>query len=448
MSRPNLRQPTLARRLALLVCAGMAAVWLVAVAAMALILRQEQAELYDQQLKVSAEALLPVLARGAVPPTAPESTAAISAAHGNPDVSPVWRMIDTAGTVRAVSALADQAAFPAAPHPGAVQRTNTHMVYSTAPGPGGLILQFADPLAERREAWRESFLAFLLPMLALLPLAYLAGGWITGLALRPLDALRAEMAGRDSRALTALDPASHPAELGAIVVTLNGFMARLSQALAGERAFATNAAHELRTPVAVALAQVQRLARETEDPGALARIAAVEAALARMARLVTRLLQLARAEAGIGPGAGLDAAAILPHVIRDLGTGAGRVDLALPDAPVWTAMDADALAILAGNLIENALLHGPASGRVTVVLEAGGRLAVRNPGPALPLDRLRAATERFARRGGGGLGLGLHIAAQIAEQAGSRLELHSPVPGWTEGVEASLRLPAAAPPTP
>ncbi|MDQ7778069.1 MAG: HAMP domain-containing sensor histidine kinase [Paracoccus aminovorans] len=432
-------QPTLARRLALLVSAGLAAVWLVAVAAMALTLREEQAELYDQQLVVAAAALLPVLAAN------PELAGQDTAGRGDPDEVPVWRLIDRAGRVRAQSALAAAAAFPAAPRPGTLQRTATHMVHTTAYTPAGLALQFADPLAERREAWRESFLAFLLPMLALLPLGYLAGGWITRLALRPLEALRAEMAARDSRALAPMDPAAHPAELGAIVVALNGFMARLSQALAGERAFATNAAHELRTPVAVALAQVQRLARETAEPTAQARITAIEAALARMARLVTRLLQLARAEAGIGPGAALDAAALLPHVLRDLGPGAARVALALPGGPVWTAMDADALAILAGNLIENALQHGPADGPVTVALDGAGRLTVRNSGPALSPTRLRAAGERFARRDGGGFGLGLHIAAQIAEQAGSRLDLASPIPGRAEGFQAEITLPPVRP---
>jgi len=437
------RPPTLARRLALLVCAGLAGVWLIAIAAMALILHEEQAELYDQQLVVSAEALLPVLAADPLAAQAENGPAGYPGA-GDPGEALVWRLIDRAGQVRAASPLAAAAEFPTRPQPGAIRRTATHMVYTTGYTPLGFALQFADPLAERREAWRESFLAFLLPMLALLPLGYLAGIWITRLALHPLDALRAEMAARDSRALAPMDPAAHPAELGAIVVTLNGFMARLSQALAGERAFATNAAHELRTPVAVALAQVQRLSREAGDPAILARIASVEAALGRMARLVTRLLELARAESGIGPGeTPLDAAAILPHVIRDLGTGSERVDLSLPAAPVQTTMDADALAILAGNLVENALQHGRQGCRVEVALDGAGLLSVRNPGPALTGIGLQAATERFVRRGGGGFGLGLHIAAQIAEQAGTRLELASPVPGRTDGFQASVRLPAA-----
>lgn len=435
------RRATLARRLALLISAGLAAVWLVAVAAMAVILRQEQTELYDQLLVVSAEALLPVLGSTDSHPSPPPTRAPTRHA----DEALIWRVIDRDGGVRAASALADPGRFPASPQPERIQRTASHMVYTTAYADSGLAVQFADPLAERREAWRESFLAFLMPMLALLPLGYLAGGWITRLALRPLETLRADMATRDSRALAPMTPQAYPAELAEIVATLNGFMARLSQALEGERAFATNAAHELRTPVAVALAQVQRLAQETPDPAAQARVAAVETALRRMARLVARLLQLARAESGIGPGeTQVDAAALLPLVIRDLGAAsAGRLDLQLAKGPVWTSMDADALAIVAGNLIENALQHSPPGSRVSVALDAFGTLAVGNPGPVLPPARLQDIARRHARRDGGGFGLGLHIVSQIARQSGTSLELASPLPDGRDGFQARISLPQA-----
>ena len=95
-------------------------------------------------------------------------------------------------------------------------------------------------------------------------------------------------------------------------------MVRLGSALGGERAFATNAAHELRTPVAVALAQVQRLRAGTRDAEAIERIDGVEATLSRMSHLVVRLLQLARADAGIGLGRTDDLASLLGHVLRDV----------------------------------------------------------------------------------------------------------------------------------
>ncbi|MBD9528620.1 ATP-binding protein [Paracoccus sp. PAR01] len=435
------RRPTLARRLALLISAVLAAAWVVAIAAMALILHHEQDELYDQILITSAEALLPTLASDAA-----RASAQMSSAHDDPNEALVWRLIDRQGRVLAASPMSEAAQFPDTPRPGKVKRTLTHTVYTTKYTAQDMALQLADPLAERREAWRESFLAFLLPMLALLPLGWLAGGWVTRLALRPVEDLRAEMAQRDGLRLEPMDADAHPAELAQIVTTLNGFMARVSQALDGERAFATNAAHELRTPVAVALAQVQRLAQETGDPAASARIASVETALRRMARLVARLLQLARAESGIGLGEErVDAAALLPHVLREIGRDADRLALSVTQGPVWTVMDADALAIVAGNLIENALQHSPPDSRVEVSLNDQGLLSVSNPGPVLPAAQLAQMGKRFSHRKGGGFGLGLHIVSQIARQAGTALELASPVPDRDGGFQARIQLPPAQP---
>ena len=437
---PRASGPSLARRLATLISLGLGGLWLVSVGAMALVLREEQTELYDQQLVVSAEGLLPVLEHALEtgvslnPP--PIRTRPVDA-----DEELAYRLIDRSGQVLDASAAAAFVRFPDRARPERLQRTETHMVYTTAFTPAGHALQFADPLVERAEAWRDSFAAFLLPMLAILPLGWLAVGWITRMALRPLEALRAEMARRDSDSLSPLDAASQPRELAGAIATLNGFMARLAIAIEGERSFATNAAHELRTPVAVALAQLQRLAQETTDPDARARIATIEAALHRMARLVGRLLQLARADAGIGRGeAPIDAARLLHHVLAEIAPPPGRLALDLSAGPVWTRMDADALAIVAGNLIENALQHGPADAPVEVTLTADGSLCVRNGGPALSAQALAGATRRFVRRKGGGFGLGLDIATRIARQAGTRLDLSSPIPGRDDGFEARLHL--------
>lgn len=423
---------SLARRLAVLVSLALAAVWLLAALAMAAILHEERDELYDQQLQVSAAAFLPVLSR------AWEAGMAEAPGHGvalpgpGPEEALLYRLLDAQGRVLIASPGAE--ALPRMA-PGRIEETATHVVYTTPLSPSGFAMQFADPLAERREAYRESLLSFLLPMLAVLPAGFLLAGWAARAGLRPLEALRKDIAARDSRSLDPLDPGDAPAELTAIIATLNGFIARLRQALEGERAFATNAAHELRNPVAVALAQVQRLRQENADPAAAPRIAAVETALKRMSQLVTRLLQLARADAGIGAAAEpVDAARILALIVPE------EVRLSLPEAPVPVRMDADALAIVAGNLIDNALQHRSGGG-VEVDLSGGGLLRIRNASAAIAPEALARLTARFQRGGGAGFGLGLHIAEQILRQAGGRLELSSPVPGQAEGFEARAILP-------
>lgn len=433
------RHPTLARRMALFVSLGLMVVWVVAVLAMTLVLREEQDELYDQQLVISADTLLPVLSHQAAMGLLETGVMTIPL---DSEEALVWRLIRRGGQVVAVSPGAIASAFPDRATPMGHSRTATHVVYTTAFDPSGLAVQFADPVAERNEAWRDTFAAFLLPMLALIPLCYLLVRWITAKGLLPLDRVRAEVAMRDSQMLSPMDADAHPIEFAAIITTLNGFMARLSQALEGERAFASNAAHELRTPVAIALAQVQRMQHEAADDGQRTRLAAIERALDRMSRLVARLLQLARADSGIGRGVvPIDAARLLPHILRDARGDGARLHLVLPEGPVLSLMDTDALAIVVGNLVDNALQHAPEETPVDVVLNADGLVVVRNSGPVVPADDLTRVTDRFASRRSGGFGLGLHIAQQITQQARGRLELQSPISGCDHGFEARLHLP-------
>lgn len=438
------RQPTLVRRLARLVSLGLAVVWIVAVLTMALVLSREQDELYDQQSRISAETLLPVLSHEWRTGVLAAGASALPERGFDPDELLLWRLVDRKGMVLAVAPSAPATAFAAEMRPLHYHHTATHVVYMTDYDRSGLAVQFADPLAERGEAWRDTFLAFLLPMLAILPLGYMLVRWITAKGLQPLDEVRTELARRDSQSLSPMDAGAHPAELSAIISTLNGFMARLSQALEGERAFASNAAHELRTPVAVALAQVQRMQSEVTDATQTARLVAVEQALRRMSRLVARLLQLARAQSGLGLGAApIDVKALLPHILRDgrgIGAGAG-VHLDLPHADVTSRIDADALAIVLGNLIDNSLQHAPPGTPVDVTLTAEGVIRVRNDGPVVPAADLARLADRFASRRAGGFGLGLHIAQQITQQAGGRLALASPIPGRADGFEARLDLP-------
>ena len=434
---------SLARRLALLTSVGFAVIWLLATFAMALVLRFEQEELLDLTLRETAELFQPVLVErwnagedGAVtaPGSAPDAGDAL-----------VYVLLDSDGRILLRSASAAEADLVAGPPRRGYSLTDTHAFYTTAPDDAGYAVAFGDPRQERYEAYRDSFLAFLLPMLALLPLAYLLVGWIVRSALRPLGVLREEIAARDEGRLEPIDAGSQPTELRAMIATLNGLMIRLGRALEGERAFASNAAHELRTPVAVALAQVQRLKAETSRDCDLGRIARIEAALTRMSRLVARLLQLARADAGIGAAPDpQDLKPLLDLVLEDSRRDpacAARLDEIVPEGAVWGRIDADAFAILAGNLVDNAFLHAPGGSRITVELTPDAVLRVENDGPTLPRAELAALTRRFhrGRAEGGCFGLGLHIAETIARQSGGSLELRSPRPGRPDGFAAIFR---------
>lgn len=354
---------------------------------------------------------------------------------------------DDKGTILLTSHRADPASFPPFDQPG-FHSDADRRYYHEAAVRGTVLLTISEPLSHRREVGVETALALGLPLLVTIPLSLLAIFSALGIGLRPLDRLRDQLSRRGAGALSPLPMDGLPAELQPIAATVNDLLARLDRAFAAERSFAANAAHELRTPLAGALAQVQRLRQQTQDAELRRRADDIEATLKRLTRLSERLMQLARAEgARLLTDQPADIRPVLSLVLRDFGHGpdATRLHLSLPDAAVLSRIDPDALAILARNLIENALRHGD-GGAVEVALDAAGQLSVTNDGPVVPPDQLAALTERFVRgsRAGEGSGLGLAIVQTIAGRINARLDLVSPVPGRTGGFRATIILPGSA----
>lgn len=424
---PRSLRRDLALGLGIIVCG----LWLLAVVGAWAVLRGEVTEIYDAALKRTAERILP-WAAGPAPalPSVPE---------GRGDgMLLLLRRPD--GAVLARSPGADAAIFGPAPEQDFRDHAD-HRIFGLRAGDGA-VLEVADPLEERRDATREALLALLAPSAALAPLIFFGVAWFVSGRLRPVERLAAQVAERDSGDLRPVATPGLQAELAPIEAAVNRLMARLEGALAAERAFSANAAHELRTPIAATLAQTQRLIAEAAEGPLRGRALAIEAELKRMARLSEKLLDLARAEAaGVAGGFTPDLRPVLALVAGDFGAAAG-LRLSLPPDPVAAAIDADAFAILARNLIENALLHGAPP--VEVTLGQQGALGVTNGGPALAPESLAVLTRRFERLGSRreGAGLGLAIVEALARNAGARLELRSPAPGRPDGLAATV-LPAA-----
>lgn len=346
------------------------------------------------------------------------------------------------GALLLTSHRAEPAAFPLFNTDG-FHDANGLRFYQEGAVSGTVILTIAEPLSHRSEVGIEMAVALALPLLVMVPLSVASIFYGLGFGLRPLDRLRDQLALRGANRLTPLPRVGLPAELRPVADTVNDLLARLEKSFAAERSFAANAAHELRTPLAGALAQVQRLRQKSTDADTQKRADEVEATLKRLARLSEKLMQLARAE-----GARLlneqphDIAAIVALVARDFhhDRDAAPLDMALPDGPVMSAVDPDAVAIVARNLIENALRHG-GDGGVTVTLDPLGRLTVDNGGASVSPDRMAGLTDRFVRgEGGEGSGLGLAIVHTIAGRIGSTLDLSSPIPGRTDGFRAAIDL--------
>jgi two-component system sensor histidine kinase QseC len=235
-----------------------------------------------------------------------------------------------------------------------------------------------------------------------------------------------------SRTPVALDPA--PEELRPVLDALNGWLDRSEAALEREQRFSSDIAHELRTPLASTMIQldVATCARDDERDLALAR---ARRGLAELARRVEQLLALGRLEARAAADQRcvVDLVATATTVIEELAPviGDGRVDIGLVhDTPELVVSGHQvALAALLRNLIENALRHAPGDGQVEVRLSQGVRAAIIDiidDGPGIPPDRRAAVFTRFHREPGGrndGYGLGLSIVQRAAELHNASIEL-------------------------
>ena len=291
----------------------------------------------------------------------------------------------------------------------------------------------------------------LVPALLGLPLI---GVWVwfaTRRGLAPLDAVAAQVAHRAPGHLAPVVPAQAPDELRPLLNALNDLLARVEHAFDAERRFTADAAHELRTPLAALVAQAQ-VARRARDAGE--RDHAIDQIVAsgqRASHLVDQLLTLARLDPAAGvPMGELDLAALAAEVCADHGAAALDKDIALElDAPAALPVrgNADLLRILLRNLVDNAVRYTPAGGRIEVRVGREGqavRLAVADSGPGIPPSQREQALRRFYRLADQeiqGSGLGLSIAARIAELHGARLELADGI--GVPGLSVSLPLPAA-----
>ncbi|MDP9901840.1 ATP-binding protein [Variovorax ginsengisoli] len=285
------------------------------------------------------------------------------------------------------------------------------------------------------------------PWLLVLPVLLGVMAWAVRRALSPMARLTRVLQRRPANDLQPLPEERAPAELRPMLGAMNGLFARIEQMLVRERRFTADAAHELRTPLAVLRAQWDVV----QHAGSPAERAAAEAkfgiGLDRMDRLVTQMLALSRVESGIAPT--LDEVQWTPIVeqaMSDCLALAERRNIELacdwpPPGrhPMPLLGNEHLLTVLLRNLLDNAVRYAPAGSAVTLRIGQES-IEVENAGPPLSAEHLARLGERFYRPDGQqevGSGLGVSIVRRIAQLHGLELVFGSRADGT--GVRALLR---------
>jgi signal transduction histidine kinase len=313
------------------------------------------------------------------------------------------------------------------------------------------VIQIAQPVRVRETLARAAAERVVIPLILLLPIMIGAVAWIVRSGLAPLRYVTSEVQRRDVRSLTALKTDNLPEEIEPLVTELNRLLERLQRAFSAQRAFTSDAAHELRSPLTALRLQLQLLDRAPDEASRLEARARLGAAVDRAIHLIEQLLALARSEpqdAALDEAL-VDLSSVAAEGVRDTHELAmsRNTDLGLEAEPnVLVRGNREALRVLVRNLVDNAVRYTPPHGTVQVRCRSSATqslLEVMDSGPGIALADRERVFDRFYRRAAaqeGGTGLGLAIVKSIAERHGALVSLNQ-APGG--GLLVTVSFPRA-----
>jgi two-component system heavy metal sensor histidine kinase CusS len=316
-----------------------------------------------------------------------------------------------------------------------------------------VVLVVSRAMAEEQGTIMRTELLLLGTVVALTAVASLLGYLVAGRALRPVRVIAAtarEISERDLH--RRIELSLPPDELGELAATFNEMLSRLEASFTSLRRFTADAAHELRAPLAVMLADAQVSLRRDRSPEEYRQtLGTISGEIERLSRLADHLLVLARAD--VGALGALRETVDLPDFLEErvaqwrplIAERGLAVATDLPDAGRLPA-DVELLRRLVDNLLDNAVKHTPRGGTISVLAAREAdwwRIEVADTGPGIPEPLRDHVFERFTRgdpargRDSGGAGLGLALAAAVAHAHGGSVVL-----GDGPGARLIVRLPA------
>lgn len=309
----------------------------------------------------------------------------------------------------------------------------------------------AQDIEERFSLAEEMTLASVYPVIISLPLIALLIWFAVGQGLRPLNKLALQLKRKKADDLSEIHLASPPRELVPVLDTTNALLSRLNGAFAREKRFASDAAHELRTPLSVLKINLHNLALEVENTPNLKYL---QQGVERMGHVVDQILMLNRTtpDQFHAEMQTQDLYRIAQDVIVSLypEIEAKGQHIVLEGEKTLIQGDEFSLSILIQNLVSNACKYTPEQGQIAVSLvklDEAVCLMVQDTGPGIPEEEYERVLERFYRVGGDrhssgqiGCGLGLAIAEHITQLHQGKLTF-GPSELASSGLKVSFTLP-------
>lgn len=421
---------------------GVTLLWLLALLSTVYVSQNKLNTLFDSALAETAQRIMPLAVVEITNREEPGQLQQIMSFETH-DEPLVYLVRDASGTILLQSHNADPLMFNKTLLKGFSSSEN-YRFYGAWAVQNTLHIEVAEPLTQRRKAIFAMAASLLWPLLLLIPLCFIGTWAFVRYSLRHVLVYRKAIESRGSGDLSPIETKDLPTELHTIATSVNDLLERLRRALESERSFTANSAHELRTPIATALAQIQYLQQDVTAGPLKDKVQKVEATIKGLSGLSEKLMQLAKAEGG-----GLLAAEqhnlihLLKLIVDDSqrSYSGDRIKLTLPHDGVFkSAIDPDAFAILVRNLIDNAIKHGSLNQPVEISFSTHGILTIVNAAEVIPADTLAQLQHRFVRSNTKvqGLGLGLAIADAIVSGVGAAMSINSPVTGRIDGFEVSI----------
>lgn len=433
-----MKRPSLARHLWRWTLAALAAAWLALMLASYYAGKHEAGEITDGHLASAAHVLLQLPAIGAGDANAPAAAPrAVPAGRHLKLASSVAVLVWEDGVLVTDTRAPDQRAmldFPigyatTVQQQGPGQAPRHWRSFSAERADGSRKVTAMIDLDQPTRIVREVAFTIARPSLVVLPLVALLLWWAMRRGLRPLHALSDRVAGLKLHASERLDASHGYAEFASTVAAINGLVARLQAQAEAERAFASDVAHELRTPLAAIALQADVAAKHPDPASRAQALQRLRGESLRAGQILAQLLDLARAQRPHNADLrdvclGTLAADVMAGFAQASVDSGHALELRCDTVPVHVRGNPLLLELALRNLIDNALGHTAPGTQVDVVvtrLHGAARLAVCDSGPGIGERDAAQAAAVAADVGREHLGLGLRLVERIAALHGARL---------------------------